>query len=258
MTETLADKLEIEPVARLLEQELIKDRSNLPGSRGDFLGRYARLMQPATAPPEDLLEPAKSRAERISPTSARAGQSKGRLQGTASPVALTSGFEPESDEEPSIGFAELLFRGTGERSPVSSPDWEKTAIDAPPTIHPNEALLPPDDFVPLWLRAAVFMGGTMIVGGLLAHLSGHASWQKKPTPKAVPVMEKQASKMAPVSKAAAVPKAVQASGSNGIKDAPLPPPTAMPPPATPSVDGLGLKPPTSLKEKIVDLPPPAR
>ncbi len=258
MTETLADKREIESVARLLEQELIKDRSNMLRSRGDFLGRYARLIQPVTAPSEDLLAPAESKVERIPPPSARAGQSKGRLQGTASPVALTSGFEPEPAEELSIGFAELLFRGTGERSPASSPDWEKTAIDAPPTIHPNEALLPPDDFVPLWLRAAVFMGGTMIVGGLLAHLSGHASWQKKPTSKAVPVMEKQASKMAPVSKAAAAPKAIQTSGSKGIKDSPLPPPTAMPPPSAPSVDGLGLKPPTSLKEKIVDLPPPAR
>jgi hypothetical protein len=258
MTETLADKREIEPLARLLEEELIKDCSNMPGNRGDFLGRYARLMQPVTAPPEDLLEPSKSKAERATPPSARAGQSKGRLQGTASPVALTSGFEPEPAEELNIGFAELLFRGTGERSAASSPDWEKTAIDAPPTIHPNEALLPPDDFVPLWLRAAVFMGGAMIAGGLLAHLSGHASWQKKPASKAVPAVEKQASKMAPVSKAALVPKAIQASGSKDIKASPLPPPKAMPPPAAPSVDGLGLKPPTSLKEKIVDLPPPAR
>ena len=32
--------------------------------------------------------------------------------------------------------------------------------------------------MPLWLKAAVFIGGSMVIGAVLAHLSGDAFWQK--------------------------------------------------------------------------------
>ncbi|MEQ1747934.1 MAG: hypothetical protein ABL974_00820, partial [Prosthecobacter sp.] len=157
ISEVPASNRETETVARLLDDELAKGRSSMSAKRGDFLARYARVVQhhdlvkPILAPASEPLEPVKSKASRSRPLPI-AKESK-----PAGPMPLTSGFAPEAEARPSIGFAELLFRGTSETSPASGPDWAKTAADAPPTINSNEALLPPDDFVPFWLRAAVFI-----------------------------------------------------------------------------------------------------
>lgn len=254
VSETPASSREVETVARLLDDELAKGQGSLSGKRGDFLARYARVVQhhdlvkPVISPPSGPLEPAKPRAKTRPLPSAREVQTAPVPQESKGSGPLTSGFaNSPSAEKPSIGFAELLFRGTSETAPSSGPDWAKTAVDAPPTIHPNEALLPPDDFVPLWLRAAVFIGGSMVVGGLLAHFSGDATWQHKPAPAPPPVLEASVPKARPLSRAESVPQAVA-----------VPAPAALPPPAAPPASGLGLKPPTSLKEEIVDLPPQAR
>lgn len=260
-TESSANHREVETVARLLDDELAKGREGVPTKRADFLGRYARVIQhhdlvkPVDHPLTEPLQPVKAKAVR--PKSAPLVQ---ELQATpmpregGGPLALTTGLPVSSGERTNVGFAELLFRGTSETAPVSGPDWAKTAVDAPPTIHANEALLPPDDFVPFWLRASVFIGGSMILGGILAHLSGDATWQKKsPMPPAQPAAaEVKASpdvvKAVPLPKAASVPKAIA-----------VPEPQAAPPPAVPSSGSSLLKPPPStLREQILDLPPPAR
>ncbi|MCX6853610.1 MAG: hypothetical protein NTV80_01760 [Verrucomicrobia bacterium] len=231
-SETPVNTRETETVARLLEDELAKVRQGSASKRGDFLARYARVVQhhdlvkPVAAPPSEPLEPVRSKASRTRPMVEN--------RELSAPLApLTTGFAPA--EKPSIGFAELLFRGTSETSPASGPDWAKTAVDAPPTIHPNESLLPPDEFVPFWLRAAVFIGGSMVVGGMIAHLSGDATWLKKELKKPVPAVE------AAVPKATAVPRAVQV-----FEPSPKPDPAPMAPP-TPEAAGVGLKPPVGLK-----------
>ncbi len=136
-------------------------------------------MKPLISPPSEPLEPVRTKEKSRPLPVVRETQATPMPQPSTAPAALTRGFATAPlAERPSIGFAELLFRGTSETAPASGPDWAKTAVDAPPTIHPNEALLPPADFVPFWLRAAVFIGGSMVIGGVLAHFSGDATWQK--------------------------------------------------------------------------------
>ena len=64
------------------------------------------------------------------------------------------------------------------------------------------------DDVPWWLKAAVFISGTMVVGAMCAHFSGEALWQKKrhvspihsAVPKTVAQPELTVPKAVPVSK----------------------------------------------------------
>jgi hypothetical protein len=174
---------ERETVARLLDEEISKVFDGKPGTRGDFLARYARVIQH-----HDLVKPSTEPSvtadmDRILPKP----RGKSATRSVSSPLnrdavppaagALTSGSIVASPETNSIGFAELLFRsGGGEPAPPDSPDWAKAAAGAPPTL--PEHLLPADD-VPQWLKTAVFIGGSMILGAFCAHLSGKALWLKK-------------------------------------------------------------------------------
>ncbi len=228
--EAAASTRETDTVARLLDDELTKARQGSASKRGDFLARYARVVQhhdlvkPVSAPASEPVEPARNKVSRTRPMVEN--------REISAPLAtLTTGLAPTT-EKPSVGFAELLFRGTSEMSPASGPDWAKTAVDAPPTIHPHESLLPPDEFVPFWLRAAVFIGGSMVLGGMIAHLSGDATWLKKEIKKPVPVVEVAVPKAAPVTRA--VP---------AFEPSPKPGPL----PEAPNAAGVGLTPPGSLK-----------
>lgn len=240
VSETVASNREIETVSRLLDDEIAKGRQAGAGKRGDFLARYARVVQhhdlvkPVAAPPSEPLESAKSKAARTRPMQPAKAEASAPLPNV--PQALTTGFDAPSAEKPTIGFAELLFRGTSETAPASGPDWAKSAVDAPPTIHPNEVLLPPDEFVPIWLRAAVFIGGSMVAGALLAHVMGEAMWLKK----------SQATSPAPANQTA-VPKAIPVNipPSSIIKDEAIEPMTS--PSQEAPVGGLKLAPPSSLK-----------
>ena len=241
VTEAVASNREIETVARLLDDEIAKGRHAGAGKRGDFLARYARVVQhhdlvkPVASPPSEPLEAAKTKAQRTKPIQSVKAEISAPLQNM--PQALTSGFDAPTTEKPTIGFAELLFRGTSETSPASGPDWAKTAVDAPPTIHPNEVLLPPDEFVPIWLRAAVFIGGSMVAGALLAHLSGDAMWLSKAAPPPVPAIQ------------SAVPKAIPVTVPLSVQPPQTPEPVALPVPEAPA-GGLKLAPPSSLKKDL--------
>lgn len=150
--------------------------------------------------------------------------------------ALTSGLPSEPAEQPTIGFAELLFRDTTVVEAGGPVGWTKTAVDAPPTIHPEEVLLPENEYVPLWLRAAVFLGGSMILGAVLAHFLGAAPW-RTPSPKAatpVPSLGKS------------VPDAPAA---------PAPEVPALPPEATPAPGPSLLARPPGLKDEITGARP---
>ncbi len=254
---------EVETVARLFDEELSKGREGGNTKRADFLARYARivhhhdLVKPvdhSLTEPLHIVKP-KVQRQKSAPLQQEVITSSPSGPRASAPLPLTTGLPAAGvGDRVSVGFAELLFRGTSETAPVSGPDWAKTAADAPPTIHANEALLPPDDFVPFWLRAAVFIGGSMILGGVFAHLSGEATWQKMTHPPAVKPITADAKaspsvpKVKPPAKAEAVPKAI-----------PITVPQAAPPPAIQGSGSSLLKPPQSgLKEQILDLPPPAR
>lgn len=211
---------ERETVARLLDDEIAKVAESKPAQRGDFLARYARIIQhydlvkPNAPPQPGDVEPApklglKPRSKTIPVTKTGAKSEFSNPESLRGPVALTTGMSADK-EESNIGFAELLFRNTGgEPAPPDAPDWARAAASAPPTL---PAHLIQDDDVPKWLKVAVFLGGSMVLGAFCAHLSGGALWQKKqgaPPVEAVKEGRSSVIKPAPaVSAQPAVPKAL--------------------------------------------------
>lgn len=185
---------EREAVSRLLDDEIAKARDGLVSTRADFLARYARMVQHY-----DLVKPIGTSTEapaaqvgitkttRLSAprTVRKKAESAAALQASA-PVsgALTAGIEPTAAEKPNIGFAEILFQSAATQSvgyAVPDPIREKPSAAG--------AWMPEGDPVPLWLKAAVFLGGSMVAGGVLAHLSGEAFWLKTRLKPTVPIVE---------------------------------------------------------------------
>lgn len=251
---------ERETVARLLDDEIAKVADAKPAQRSDFLARYARIIQhydlakPALgAAPAGGIDPAvelglKPRSKTVpvsKPAQKREFSAPLSTESHRSPVVpLTSGGAAKGDE-PNIGFAELLFKNAGgEPTPPDAPDWARAAASAPPTL--PDYLVPRED-VPLWLKAAVFISGSMLIGALMAHLSGHALWQKKPTvPQVEAVKTVQVTTPAPAS-------------TKVIPVAPPAPVVVIPPDNAPP-QGVTLAPPTgtSLRDQLApESPPPA-
>lgn len=261
-------------VSRFLDEEIAKARDGQSAKRPDFLARYARMVhhqdtvKPAPAPVSELLKVAVPPPKSAQQTPAKpvpATRPLKEVSRPASPVALTAGIAPVA-EKPTIGFAELLFRGSAESEDrPAGIDWAKTAADAPPTIHPSESLLPPDDYVPLWLRAAVFIGGSLVLGAVLAHLSGHAVWQNM-GPGQPPPLPAAASPLPSAAKAsspersrppATVPKAVPVDRASAGPAAPPVIIQDLPPEKTvPGAGGVDLKPPSGLKDLLIEPPAP--
>lgn len=197
---------ERETVTRLLDDEIAKVAEIKPGQRSEFLGRYVRIIQHYDlAKPADLpvsQSPSKAAAAapaafvsgteaavnlglkpppKTNPVSKSGSAPKRELSAplnTEIPVTpLTSGGAARTSDDSHVGFAELLFRHAGSQpSPPDAPDWARAAANAPPTLPAH--LIPQDD-VPMWLKAAVFLGGSMVLGAIIAHFSGDALWLKK-------------------------------------------------------------------------------
>lgn len=202
---------ERETVARLLEDEIAKVAESKPAQRSDFLARYARIIQhyDLAKPSADVPQPKAVMAvplptakpgteaamslglkppQKTIPISKSAGATpmpvpKRELSAPLNPqmqvAPLTSGGAARvaSGDESHVGFAELLFRNAGnEPTPPDAPDWARAAANAPPTLPAH--LIPRDD-VPMWLKAAVFIGGSMVLGAIFAHVAGDALWQKR-------------------------------------------------------------------------------
>lgn len=278
---TLADPQggvrERETVTRLLDDEIAKVAESKPAQRADFLARYARVIQHYDlAKPAADLPPARSssteppQTQGLKPLSKTVPVSKTAAKRDASiphaldaPVAplTTGGASRTAKDDSHIGFAELLFRNSGgEASPPDAPDWARAAANAPPTLPAH--LIPRDD-VPMWLKAAVFIGGSMVLGAIVAHFSGDALWLKKrpATVEAgrVPTASVPLSPSAP-SIPAASPRQSLPANSPAPAPAPSPavvpaasslpqPASSLPPPAMPQVDA---EPPVPKAIPVVD------
>lgn len=222
-------------VTQWLEAELAQAQRGAASTREAFLAGFGRLLERRDAAPA------------LPPLAAPSGGLRAVTRPSVMPIELqpaaplTHGVSTPA-AKPDIGFAELLFRDTSVvEAAGTAPDWAKTAADAPPTIQPNEVLLPPSEFVPLWLRAAVFLGGSMIAGAVLAHVSGHAFWRRPPAVPAPPV----AVPVRPVEKA-------RPGESLPLQAAPEVKVPDLPPEAPPPAGGLRLQPPpSSLKKDLL-------
>ncbi len=189
-----------ESVSRMLDEEIARTIEGRPGSRAEFLSRFARIVhqrdrvKPRAAnlsftakgqviteivpsPSAKLASPTEdveddSGVEVITPGSAIAAALTGS--------ALTQGVSTPKPDKPTAGFAELLFQGgDDEPAPPDEPDWARrpASSGALPT-HFQAA----GDQTPLWLKTAVFLLGSMALGGFLSHLSGDAMWQRHKNP----------------------------------------------------------------------------
>lgn len=278
-TEPMGGARERETVARLLDEEIAKVADAKPAQRSDFLARYARIIQhydhvkpnePARAGgAESAMEhKLKPRLQPIPASKAPLKSGMSASLGVDSPrspgAPLTSGGAAKGGEKPTIGFAELLFRNGGsEPSPPDAPDWAVAAASAP-TALPAHLMVRED--VPIWLKAAVFLSGSMVIGAMCAHLSGSALWQKKNVPAPVETVAppQSAAIVAPSSKPtpAAVPKAIAVEPSVP-KAIPVPPPPVevTAPPESSDTRGSGLPltlPPgaMSLRDQLSNPPAP--
>jgi hypothetical protein len=101
------------------------------------------------------------------------------------PIGAGSLIPPASEEEnvESIGFAELLFQSPSEAAVAKrGGHWGQGAGENFASGEVGNWGLEQTDTSPWWLKAAVFIGGSMVIGAILAHQSGHALWQKSPAP----------------------------------------------------------------------------
>lgn len=236
---------ERESVSRLLDDEIGKAREGVVSSRADFLARYARVVQhydlvkpigseTASAPAAEAAIPARNKQPAGNGKGVRkkAEQAAPALQTIAAPSALTPSPEAAAalaPESSNIGFAEILFQSTATQTPdggrSNEPEWSET----------SGGWTPDGAVVPLWLKAAVFLGGSMVVGAVLAHLSGEAFWQK-----ARPVAPMDPPAMSGPSTPG---KPTESADRFAPKDLPVKKPTEIIPETPPST-GLSLKPPT--------------
>lgn len=248
-----AGNRERETVTRLLDDEITKTREGVVSSRGDFLARYARVVQHY-----DLVKPIGTEAEVVVPGARGSKQpvanGKGARKKTepapaVQTISAAPAFSPALDpavsvDSSNVGFAEILFQSNTTQTPASGVSPEADWANATG----GSSWSPDGDPVPLWLKAAVFFGGSMVIGAVLAHLSGEAFWQK-----ARPVVPE-------------TPPAISGPASPGTPTKPLPKATLVVPPDHPPVkrpteiieepptSGLSLKPPpkSGLRDLISD------
>ncbi|MDB6138714.1 MAG: hypothetical protein JWO94_1786, partial [Verrucomicrobiaceae bacterium] len=193
---------ELEAVSRLLDDEMTKTREGQISGRSDFLARFARVIQHydlvAAAPiPVPKVPPAKPRVEprqvakKATPIPIAAPEPVAPMMGLGALAPLTAGIDPDG-EKATIGFAELLFQSPPAEPAKRSGFWgQGTGAGADySSSHAGSWGIEESDHSPWWLKATVFLAGSMMAGAVCAHLTGGAQWQKsrlhsEPVPPAV-------------------------------------------------------------------------
>lgn len=180
---------------RMLEDELARGRKGTPSNRPEFLARFARVMQD-----HDLAHPqeaggfwaelsgsgaAQGRAAEIARAAATqpVGKKTG-AQGVKAPMPVRE--TPPEPEDPVIGFAEALIQRSqpAEEPPVKGGGLQamRAGLRMPPVDDVESSWRPMHEATPLWLRGLKFIGGSVLLGAALAHLSGRAIWQAPQPP----------------------------------------------------------------------------
>jgi hypothetical protein len=254
---------ERETVEKLLEDEIARTIEGRPSSRAEFLSRFARIVHHydvvkpiaavKTAPISEVKPSAKyaqvagavaatpslQRPEDDAVSPVEVTLPGGAISAALGGMALTQGFSTTKPDKPNVGFAEILFTGgNDELTPPDEPDWARrqSSSGAMPTHFDA-----PRDPTPIWLKAAVFLLGSMALGGTFAHLSGEALWQRlqKAPPRPLEVLDDSSQ-----------PGASAAKDLKKLAPAANTSPTA----AEPEPPGVTLRPPpaSSLKNKLVE------
>lgn len=252
---------ERETVEALLDEEIARTIEGRPSSRAEFLTRFARVVHhygtvkpisgaktsSATVGITEMAPVAKSGKAVAAPTNepfqdpAVETLPGGAIAAALTGMALTQGVSTAKPDRPTAGFAELLFQSNGEQSPPDEPDWaRRQPID---DSYPNQ-FDAPREYVPLWLKASVFLLGSMALGGAFAHFSGKALWQQRS--KEPPAASESA--------AAGTPLTDEPLDSTAADRAKLRATQNAPAPHADGPKGVTLRPPpsTSLRKDLVD------
>lgn len=235
----------------LIEDELLKAGKGSASSRQAFLTRYARMVQKydtvSAAHPEG---PLKDKSKELSGTSAAQGPAREMPKAAAVLPAKRGGPPPMPETEadgPHLGFAEALIQRT-------SGDFREEDLDEDIALPPMRSGMRVHGPVvesswtsvrqkrPLWLNLFIVVAGALMVGALLAHFSGRASWQNAD---------------APQEETGSMDTAPESSEAEPVTAA-VPPKTTptLPVPATPIVKALEKEPPPPPPAPPAPLAPP--
>ena len=254
---------ERETVEKLLDDELTRTIEGRPSSRAEFLSRFARIVHhydsvkpiaAAKATPITEIKPSGKANSGSTPLPLAKNEPSpmevtlpgGAIASALSGMALTQGISTPKPDKPNVGFAEILFTGgSDELTPPDEPDWARRHPPGGASATPFEV---PRDQTPMWLKAAVFILGSMAVGGTFAHLSGEALWQRTQKASAQPSEIIEGSLKGGT--------ASEVGAQNAADDLKKLAPSANAPKATsePAPPGVTLRPPpsSSIKSKLVD------
>jgi TPR repeat protein len=173
-------------ILALIEDELLKAGRGSPSPRQAFLTRYARMVQKydtVSAPLPDA--PLKDKSKELSGTSAAQGPAREMPKAAVVLPAKRGGPPPMPEtgaDGPHLGFAEALIQRT-------SGDFREEDLDEDIALPPMRSGMRVHGPVvesswtsvrqkrPLWLNLFIVVAGALMVGALLAHFSGRASWQ---------------------------------------------------------------------------------
>jgi len=265
---------ETDTVYRLLDDEIHRTSRGEASSRAAFLARFARVMQQfhlaqftqsggfwtelsgSTSAQDRAAEvsqsvakpatPAKSTPFKENPKPGQAVIKKlSRPVVAAALAARNVPEEPVDESSGSVGFAEILMS--------SNPSTAHGPEDDSADMHPLFGRGDDDDYrvesswvnlreeKPFLLRLFMMLAGAMVVGGVLAHLSGNAIWQT-PTP------EKSLREPAPILEP---PKAEL------VFDIPVAPePAPVPKPDSPGSTNTNKPSTTTSPKPAISVPPP--
>ncbi|WP_170156885.1 Sel1-like repeat-containing protein kinase family protein [Roseimicrobium gellanilyticum] len=200
---------ETDSVRRLLEEEVRHAREGAPIKRAAFLAKYARVMQQfdvaksartgavwseVSGGQAAASAPEAQEAPVYQPKVAGPAPAEGLRQLTRLPEKkgatppLTSAPAHNPPPKPTIGFAEALIRQTQAHDPDDH--YEGGGLrpirgrmhELPES---ESSWRPMHEETSLWIRVALLLIGSLVLGAILAHLSGRALWQDIPAPKAV-------------------------------------------------------------------------
>jgi TPR repeat protein len=201
---------ETDSVHRLLEEEVHHAREGAPIKRAAFLAKYARVIQQfdvakaaragavwtevsggqsGTGAAEAQQEAPVYQPKVAGPAPAEGLRQLPRLpekKGAAAPAPVQN-----PPPKPTIGFAEALIRQTqvhepDEHDPYAHGGLRPIRGSRMHDVDESESSWRPmHEETSLWIRVVLLLIGSLILGAILAHLSGRALWQDIPAPKAV-------------------------------------------------------------------------